>query len=218
MKSPMTALAAGLALTAALGLAACGPSMPPDPQPSLTPPTLTCSAAGVAASDASTLATVCLLTSQGELVVELEETLAPLTVANFLGYVGEGFYDATLFHRVVAGFVVQGGGFDTSGLQKAPTRPAVALESANGLKNLRGTLAMARLSGLPDSATSQFFVNLVDNPALDYQASAPTAESYAVFGRVISGLETVDRIAALPTFASWAPYPRVILYWARRLK
>jgi cyclophilin family peptidyl-prolyl cis-trans isomerase len=119
-----------------------------------------------------------------------------VTVNNFLSYVGSGFYQSTLFHRVIAGFVVQGGGY-TAGLAKQTGQAApIVLESNKGLLNTRGTVAMAR-TNVPDSATSEFFVNLVDNPALDYQSAV--SPGYAVFGTVIKGMDVVDAIAATPT-------------------
>lgn len=131
----------------------------------------------------------------GSFTVELDPQKAPLTVRNFLAYVRAGFYEDVIFHRVVAGFVVQAGGFTSGPTVKPPTRAAIALESANGLSNRRGTIAMARTSA-PDSATSQFYVNLVDNAALDFVDAANPG--YAVFGRVISGLEVIDEIGAVP--------------------
>lgn len=139
---------------------------------------------------------VTLATSQGTVVLELNPAKAPATVNNFLAYVNDGFYASTLFHRVISGFMIQGGGF-TSGLAaRAPTYPAIVLESANGLSNLRGTVAMAR-TNVANSATSQFFINHVDNLFLNYSSGA--SPGYAVFGRVVSGMDVVDRITTLPT-------------------
>lgn len=138
---------------------------------------------------------VTLATSQGTMVLELNPTQAPVTVNNFLAYTGDGFYAGTLFHRVIAGFVIQAGGV-TSGLVVKPvTYAPIVLESNNGLSNLRGTVAMARTNDL-NSATSQFFINHVDNPGLNYST---TSAGYAVFGSVVTGMDVVDRIAALPT-------------------
>lgn len=134
-------------------------------------------------------------TSAGSFVIEVDETNAPKTAANFIQYVKDGFYDGTIFHRVIPGFVVQGGGFSPDMVQKQ-TREPVANEWQNGLKNNRGTLSMARLGGKPDSATSQFFINLVDNQALD---RARDGAAYAVFGHIVSGMDVVDKIAATPT-------------------
>ncbi len=136
-----------------------------------------------------------LQTSMGNIEVQLDPQRAPKTVANFLQYVKKGFYAGTVFHRVIPGFMIQGGGF-TPDMQQKPTGAPIALESRNGLKNLRGTIAMAR-TGAPDSATSQFFINLVDNPSLDYPQ--PDGHGYAVFGHVIKGMAIVDRIAAAKT-------------------
>ncbi|HPM25214.1 MAG TPA: peptidylprolyl isomerase [Phycisphaerae bacterium] len=139
-------------------------------------------------------ARVRITTSLGEFLIELYEDEAPLTAQNFLQYVDAGFYDGTIFHRVIPNFVVQGGGY-LPGLEEKEVGAPIANESGNGLKNLRGTIAMARTDD-PASATSQFFVNLVDNSDLDATA---TAAGYAVFGRVIEGMEVVDLIAAVPT-------------------
>ena len=135
-----------------------------------------------------------LVTSKGTIVVELDREKAPITVSNFLRYVEDGFYDGTIFHRVVPDFVIQGGGF-TPDLTRKETRPPIINESNNGLSNLRGTIAMARTSD-PDSATSQFYINLVDNTSLDY---APGRPGYAVFGKVIEGMDVVDAIGAVET-------------------
>ena len=131
-------------------------------------------------------------TRTGSYVVELDPVAAPITVDNFLAYVNAGFYLNTLFHRVVADFVVQAGGYTAGPVAKAPTRAAITLEANNGLKNLRGTIAMARLSG-PDTATSQFYLNLVDNASLDF-GSAENPLGYAVFGKLVSGQDVVDEI------------------------
>jgi peptidyl-prolyl cis-trans isomerase A (cyclophilin A) len=134
-------------------------------------------------------------TSAGDFVIELNAEKAPKTVENFLQYVNDKHYEGTVFHRVIDGFMVQGGGFTVAMAQK-PTRGPIALEAANGLRNDRGTIAMAR-SGNPNSATAQFFVNVVDNPGLN--APQPDGFGYAVFGKVSSGMETIDKIRALPT-------------------
>lgn len=136
-------------------------------------------------------------TSLGTITVELADDKAPKTVENFLVYAREGFYDGTIFHRVIDGFMIQGGGF-TASFQQKPTRPPIPNEANNGLKNLRGTIAMARTSD-PGSATAQFFINVKDNPALDYRASTPQGWGYAVFGKVVDGMETVDKIRKVPT-------------------
>jgi cyclophilin family peptidyl-prolyl cis-trans isomerase len=140
-----------------------------------------------------------LALAQGTIEMELDPVAAPVTVQNFLDYVNDGFYDDTLFHRVIADFVIQGGGYTPGSPDpefQAPTQPAIVLESNNGLSNLRGTLAMARTNE-PNSATSQFFINVVDNTALDYRSEEQPG--YAVFGRVTAGLEVVDAISVVPT-------------------
>jgi cyclophilin family peptidyl-prolyl cis-trans isomerase len=136
-----------------------------------------------------------LETTMGDIVIELDEKAAPVTVKNFLTYAEEGFYDGTIFHRVIPNFMIQGGGFTPDMVQKK-THPSIINEASNGLKNNRGTIAMARTNN-PDSATSQFFVNHKDNPNLNYvNAGNP---GYAVFGKVVEGMETVDKIAAVKT-------------------
>ncbi len=149
--------------------------------------------AGADTGDASS-AQVRFETTMGEFVVTLFPGDAPLTVANFLSYVDQGHYDGTLFHRVIPGFMIQGGGFDRA-LNLKPTFPPIANESGNGLQNVIGTIAMARTSD-PDSATSQFFINLASNENLDARGSRP---GYAVFGRISDGMEVVNKIARVPT-------------------
>ncbi|NBT56830.1 MAG: hypothetical protein EBT05_18810 [Betaproteobacteria bacterium] len=144
---------------------------------------------------------VTIQTSMGTMVAELYPTQAPITVANMLAYANAGFYAGTLFHRVIPGFMDQGGGYTASGY-KTPTYAAITLESNNGLSNLRGTLAMAR-TAVADSATSQFFINQVDNLFLNY--SSATSPGYAVFGKVLAGLDVVDSIAGVPRSSSDKP-------------
>lgn len=136
-------------------------------------------------------------TTEGTIVLELYENQAPVTVANFLQYVKSGFYDGTIFHRVIPGFMIQGGGF-TESLHQKPTRKPIENEADNGLENERGTIAMARTS-VPNSATSQFFINLVNNSNLNYRDDSRAGAGYAVFGKVIKGMDVVDRIAQVPT-------------------
>ena len=143
---------------------------------------------------------VVMKTSLGDITIELDEAKAPVTVKNFLAYVDAGTYTGTIFHRVIDGFMIQGGGFDAN-LQRRPTRPAIRNEAGNGLRNLRGTIAMARTSVI-DSATNQFFINLKDNGFLDHQSESAAGFGYAVFGRVVAGMETVDRIAKVQTRAA----------------
>ena len=137
-------------------------------------------------------------TSMGPIVVELYPDKAPKSVENFMQYARDGFYDGTVFHRVIPNFMIQGGGM-TRDLQRKPTRAPIPLEAKNGLKNETGTLAMARTSD-PNSATSQFFINVADNASLD--APSPDGHGYAVFGRVVSGMDTVDKIRRVRTTTS----------------
>ncbi|HQC71564.1 MAG TPA: peptidylprolyl isomerase [Candidatus Competibacteraceae bacterium] len=136
-------------------------------------------------------------TSLGPITVELNAEQAPNTVANFLAYAKSGFYNGTLFHRVIDGFMIQGGGF-SSDFQEKPTQAPIRNEADNGLKNRRGSIAMARTSD-PHSATAQFFINVKDNPALDYRAATPQGWGYTVFGQVIDGMATVDKIRQVAT-------------------
>lgn len=136
-------------------------------------------------------------TTLGNFKLELNAEKAPLSTENFLEYVKAGFYTGTIFHRVLPGFMAQGGGFDVAKRQK-PTRAPIKNEAANGLKNARGTVAMARTSDL-HSATGQFFVNLVDNAFLDHQNDSQDGYGYAVFGKIIEGMDTIDKMAAVPT-------------------
>jgi cyclophilin family peptidyl-prolyl cis-trans isomerase len=142
---------------------------------------------------------VLMETSLGSITLELYPDKAPATAANFLRYVDEGFYNGTVFHRVIGGFMIQGGGMDRA-LHRKETHEPIPNEADNGLTNRRGTIAMARTSQ-PDSATSQFFINLVDNSFLDFREKNRRGWGYAVFGRVIDGMDTVDKIAKLPTTA-----------------
>ncbi len=139
---------------------------------------------------------VVMKTTKGTIELELDPAKAPLSVQNFLDYVDSGYYDGTIFHRVIKNFMIQGGGFTATGEQK-PTKPPVKNEADNGLKNTRGTLAMAR-TGIVDSATSQFFINHADNAFLDHKDAAPQNYGYAVFGKVVSGMDVVDAIASTP--------------------
>ena len=140
---------------------------------------------------------ITLKTDKGDIRIELFEAEAPVTCANFKKYVRDGFYKNTIFHRVIPGFMIQGGGFDTSFTQKLAGSP-IKNEAANQVSNKRGTIAMARTS-VVDSATCQFFINLVDNDFLDFKAPTPQHYGYCVFGKVVSGMEVVDAIAAVET-------------------
>jgi cyclophilin family peptidyl-prolyl cis-trans isomerase len=159
---------------------------------------------------------VLLVTSMGEILLELDAAAAPATVENFLTYAGEGHYNGTIFHRVIPGLLVQAGGF-TPDLQQKPSRAPVPNEAGNGLSNRRGTIAAARDRGVVDSATAQFYFNLVDNPKLDATSDdSPYTAGYAVFGRVLQGLDVIDRIAAVPTsaqgpFPGWVPQVPVVI-------
>lgn len=160
---------------------------------------------------------VALETTHGKIVLELDAAKAPESVRNFLAYVDKGYYDGLIFHRVIPGFMIQGGGFDTDYQQRETDKPIVN-ESRNGLGNQRGTIAMARM-GHPNSATSQFFINLVDNRRLN---ASEYRWGYAVFGRVVEGMEVVDAIAEIPTgpagdFPRDVPQAAVIIHRAKRV-
>jgi cyclophilin family peptidyl-prolyl cis-trans isomerase len=144
---------------------------------------------------------VVMQTSLGAIEIELDAARAPISTKNFLQYVTDGFFDGTIFHRVISNFMIQGGGYTTT-FQHKNTRPPIKNESSNGLSNLRGTIAMARTNA-PDSATAQFFINVLDNKGLDRNPANPGG--YAVFGRVIAGMEVVDKIRALKTGRSNTP-------------
>ncbi len=141
--------------------------------------------------------TIIIETSQGTITAELDADNAPVTVENFLRYVDEGFFDQTIFHRVIPDFMIQGGGL-TAEMKEKPAHEAIPNEAGNGLKNDRGTLAMARTSE-PNSATSQFFINTVDNGFLNHRDETPEGFGYAVFGRVVEGMDVVDGIQAVAT-------------------
>ncbi len=163
---------------------------------------------------------VVIKTSKGTIVIELYKEKAPITVKNFLKYVDRGFYNGTIFHRVISNFMIQGGGFDQKMHQKN-TLPAIKNEAYNRLPNRRGTIAMARTND-PHSATSQFFINVTDNPFLDYKNSSPRGYGYCVFGKVIKGMNVVDRIRRVKTgnhgFYQNVPLKRVVIYSIKRKK
>lgn len=159
-----------------------------------------------------------MYTNHGAFVIELDSNRAPLTVANFLSYVREGHYSGTIFHRVIPNFVAQGGGYDEKYVEK-PTQPPVPNESGNGLSNRRGTVGLAR-TGEPHSGTSQFYINLTDNPALDPQTSR---WGYAVFGKIVEGMMVVDEIGNVGTgpagpFEGDAPIKPVIIEKVEEVK
>ena len=158
-------------------------------------------------------------TSKGDIYLKLFKDKAPKSVENFLSYANEGFYDGTIFHRVISTFMIQGGGFDEN-LQRKETKAPITNEANNGLKNLRGTIAMARLPD-PHSATAQFFINLKNNQFLDYTEKTESGWGYAVFGHVVSGMDVVEKIAAVETgnvgHHSDVPLEDVVLEKAERV-
>ena len=160
---------------------------------------------------------VLLSTSMGDITIELYEKEAPQTVSNFLSYVNEGFFDGTIFHRVIAGFMIQAGGF-TPDMQQKSTKPAIKNEAANGVKNEPGTIAMARTNAV-DSATSQFFINVKDNTFLNHQGQANFG--YCVFGKVVEGLNVVHQIEAVATGRNGphddVPLTPVVIHAAKEL-
>jgi peptidyl-prolyl cis-trans isomerase A (cyclophilin A) len=179
---------APLAIAVGLASLACPQQTPPGAAPASG------GAKATAAGSATGGSVVEIQTSKGTIRVELDAEHAPVTVQNFLAYADEGFYDGTIFHRVIDGFMIQGGGF-TSDMAQKPTKPPIKNEASNGVQNRRGTLAMARTS-VVDSATAQFFINLADNDFLNH---GTRDFGYAVFGRVVNGMDVVDAIAKVPT-------------------
>ena len=162
---------------------------------------------------------VVIETDQGNIEIELDEAKAPKSVANFLQYVDSKHYDGTIFHRVIKGFMAQGGGYDDK-YEKRPTKEPVENEADNGLKNTRGTVAMARTSD-PHSATAQWFVNVVDNDFLDHKEKSGSGWGYTVFGKVVNGMDVVDKIVAVDTgaagpFQKDAPKTPILIKSAKR--
>jgi len=155
---------------------------------------------------------VVIETSMGKITVELDPAKAPITAENFLKYVDDGFYDGTIFHRVISTFMIQGGGLEP-GLKERRAGDPIQNEAANGLKNLRGTLAMARTSA-PHSASSQFFINVKDNAFLDYPGQ--DGWGYCVFGKVIDGMDVADKIKDVPTTGDDVPVQDVVIVSAKR--
>lgn len=200
-------LALGLLLTL---VASCGgetPDRTPQVQEDAPAASAAASAADGAANgtsapvaDAATGVGVVLSTNLGDIELLLDDEKAPLSVANFLAYADSGHYEGTIFHRVISGFMVQGGGFDQS-LQQKATQDPIENEAANGLKNVKYSVAMAR-TGVVNSATSQFFINVVDNAFLDHRDTSSAGFGYAVFGQVVAGQDVVDQIAATQTGAA----------------
>lgn len=175
--------------------------------------------AGNAAAQTDTVE-VMMQTSAGNIVLALNRTAAPVTVANFLAYADDGHYDGTVFHRVIEGFMIQGGGHDETLAEKSTGEP-INNEANNGLSNTRGTIAMAR-TGDPHSATAQFFINHGDNGRLDFRSETSRGWGYTVFGEVTQGMDVVDKIAAMPTaamgpFRSDVPQPLVVIESVRRV-
>ena len=162
--------------------------------------------ANVAAQDKPILV---IETSMGDITVELNRKRAPKSVENILSYVNDGFYDNTIFHRVISNFMIQGGGF-TADMVRKPTRAPIQNEASNRLKNRRGTLAMAR-TGEVNSATAQFFINVKDNASLDYKGTSPSNYGYAVFGKVTDGMDVVDKIKNVKTGARDVPAEIVLI-------
>lgn len=160
-----------------------------------------------------------LKTSKGDIIIELYQNEAPKTVKNFLQYVNDGFYDGTIFHRVIRGFMIQGGGF-IPGMQEKLTLSPIKNEAGNGLSNTRGTIAMARTQDV-DSATSQFFINSVDNLFLDHKDNSPRGFGYCVFGKVVEGMNVVDSISGVTTHTSGhfsdVPEEDVIIISAKKM-
>ncbi|SHI77690.1 peptidyl-prolyl cis-trans isomerase B (cyclophilin B) [Malonomonas rubra DSM 5091] len=154
----------------------------------------------------SATTTVRMQTSMGQITIELDNENAPISSENFLAYVRDGFYEQTIFHRVIPNFMVQGGGF-TSAMKQKKTKAEIKNEADNGLKNERGTLAMARTQ-IVDSATCQFFINLVDNDFLNHKSPTPSGYGYAVFGKVTEGMDVVDEIAKVAT-GNYGPHQDV---------
>ncbi len=176
------------------------------------------SAAEDAGKENSAKPTVIMETSEGKIRVELFADKAPVTVKNFLQYVDEGFYNGTIFHRVIEGFMIQGGGF-TPDMQQKTTRPPIKNEASAELKNELGTLAMAR-TAVVDSATAQFFINVQNNANLDHRDETPRGFGYAVFGKVVEGMDVVDKIKKVPTTTSGmhqnVPKTPVVIQQVRR--
>jgi peptidyl-prolyl cis-trans isomerase B (cyclophilin B) len=187
----LPAVLASLAIS--LGAFAQAPAAPPVAEPAK--PTAAPVATPAPAADETVF--VLMKTSQGEIVLELNRTKAPLSVENFLKYANKGYYDGTVFHRVIDGFMIQGGGFEP-GMKQKPTMAPIKNEASNGLKNRHYTLAMARTSD-PHSATAQFFINTTDNGFLDFKSESPQGWGYAVFGKVVAGTEVVDAIEKAKT-------------------
>jgi peptidyl-prolyl cis-trans isomerase A (cyclophilin A) len=164
---------------------------------------LICLITGIACAEGKKNPVVTMETNLGNVTIELFEKEAPVSVANFLDYAKSGFYSGTIFHRVIANFMIQGGGF-TPDLKQKPTSAPIKNEAGNGLKNQRGTIAMAR-TGIVDSATAQFFINVANNDFLNQRDKTQQGFGYAVFGKVVEGMDVVDKIAAVKTVTRGFP-------------
>ena len=173
----------------ALGLAWASPSFSQEAKPATKPKP--------EPAAATTPVKIIFETTKGTIELELDPVKAPISTANFVNYVKKGHYDGTIFHRVIPGFMIQGGGF-TADMQQKPTDAPIKNEAANGLKNLRGAICMAR-TNVVDSATCQFFINVKDNDFLNYSSPDPRGYGYAVFGKVTKGLDVIDAIVSVPT-------------------
>ena len=227
MKKSLLFLAAALALAAVPALAEETAAEPADPAEAAaeTAPSPDAEATAPAALPETATTptkketpmnpTVIVKTSKGDITIRLNPDKAPVTVQNFLDYVDAGFYAGTIFHRVIDGFMIQGGGLDAQ-LRQKTTRPPIKNEAYNGLRNRRGTIAMARTSVI-DSATSQFFINVVDNAFLDFRAPNPQGFGYCVFGEVIDGMDVVDAIKSVPTRPGDVPVETVAILSVDRL-
>ena len=205
-----------LALATALPAAATPPSPVPAGPAAVAPVDAAADPAAEPPAAALAPVRVTLVTTLGEIEIELDPASAPHTVENFLAYARDGHYNGTVFHRVIPGLLLQAGAF-TPDLQQKPSRSPVENEAGNGRSNLRGTIAAARDRGVADSATAQFFINLADNRTFDRLGDdSPYTAGYAVFGRIVQGMEVVDRIAAQPTaaqgaFPGWVPKVPVVI-------
>jgi peptidyl-prolyl cis-trans isomerase B (cyclophilin B) len=188
-----------LAATAAVTLVACGRPKPQAPAGAAP----AAEAAGTQRGEGDSLPVVVLETSLGRIAIQLDRAKAPQSVENFLGHVNAGFYDGLVFHRVIRGFVIQAGILTASGMEKHSNAPPVPNEADNGLKNVRGAVALARTQD-PQSGGVQFFIDVANNPALDFKARTVAGWGYAVFGHVTEGMDVVDRIANVPTTTTGA--------------
>lgn len=194
----LTSTLALSALLAMPALAQPGKTTPENPRNPDAPATPAAAKPAPSAEQKETLVYVMMSTTAGDMVIALNQTKAPISTANFVKYMDAGHYNGTVFHRVIPGFMIQGGGFDKDMNEKGDKFPPIKNEFSNGLKNARGTIAMARTNS-PDSATSQFFINVNNNAALDRARPDTGGAGYAVFGEVISGMDVADKIVSVKT-------------------